>query len=373
LQSSIGVETYKKAPKLFMNRALHNFYAGPGKLPGSVLDRIRDELTDYRGTGLSVLEISHRAPPVLEMLERTQEKLRKLMGLASDDAVLFLQGGGSLQFLMIPMNLSSAMDAVDYVDTGYWASKAIDAARSLGRDVHVAAKDHSAIPSALDIRSDARYLHICTNNTVVGTQWRDMPASPVPLVADLSSDILSRTIDASRFALIYAHAQKTIGAAGVTVLIVPSKTQEMIRPDLPPFFDYRTHIEAKSNYHTPPVFAIYVVECMMDWLEEEVGGLKAMEALNKRKAALLYETLDASALFHCPVPLGSRSMMNVVFDAVDQKAMPIFCQEALKAGLLGLEGHRSRGGFRASLYNAVTLEDVVTLTGFMADFERRYG
>ncbi len=356
-----------------MMQSLHNFYAGPGKLPGSVMERIRNELTDYRGTGISVMEISHRAPQVLELLERTQEKIRRLMGLAGDDTVLFLQGGGSLQFCMVPMNLSMAGDAVDYIDTGYWTAKAIDAARQLGRDVHVAAKDHSAIPPALDVRPDARYLHICTNNTVMGTQWQDIPASPVPLVADMSSDILSRNIDAGRFALIYAHAQKTIGTAGVTVVIVPRKTQEMIQPDLPPFFDYRTHAAAASNYHTPPVFAIYVVECMLDWLEQEVGGLKTMETLNKRKAALLYETLDASTLFRCAVPLGSRSMMNVVFDAVHQKTVPIYCRQAREAGLLGLEGHRTRGGFRASLYNAVTLEDVVALTGFINDFESRYG
>ncbi|MBM3163357.1 MAG: 3-phosphoserine/phosphohydroxythreonine transaminase [Chlorobi bacterium] len=356
-----------------MTRYVHNFYAGPGKLPGSVLERIRDELTDYRGTGLSVLEISHRASPVLELLERTEEKLRRLMGLAGDDAVLFLQGGGSLQFVMIPMNLSAPADAVDYADTGYWAAKALDAARSLGRDVHVAGRDHGAIPSALDIRSDTRYLHICTNNTVVGTQWQVMPESPVPLVADMSSDILSRNVDTGRFALMYAHAQKTIGTAGVTVVVVPRKTQEMIQSNLPPFFDYRTHAAAGSNYHTPPVFAVYVVECMLDWLEQEVGGLQVMEALNRKKAALLYETLDASALFHCPVPSDSRSMMNVVFDAVDPERVPVFCQEAREAGLLGLEGHRSRGGFRASLYNAVGLEDVEVLSGFIADFDRRYG
>lgn len=350
-----------------------NFYAGPGKLPDSVLNRIRDELADYRGTGLSVMEISHRAQPVIDLIERTGEKLRSLMGLAGDDAVLFLQGGGSLQFLMVPMNLSAPAGRVDYVDTGYWATKAIDAARSLGRDVHVAARDHGAIPGELDIRPDARYLHLCTNNTVAGTQWRQIPSSPVPLVADMSSDILSRSIDHSRFGLIYAHAQKTIGVAGVTVVILPRTTLETMQQELPPFFDYRTHAEAASNYHTPPVFAIYVVECMLDWIEEEVGGLPALEMQNNRKAAMLYETLDASQLFRCPVPSGSRSRMNAVFEAVDQTVEPFFCREAETACLLGLEGHRSRGGFRASIYNAVTLEDVERLCGFIADFERRHG
>ena len=336
------------------------------------MERIRNELTDYRETGMSVMEISHRAQPILELLERTQEKIRRLMGLAVDDTILFLQGGGSLQFSMVPMNLSVAGDAVDYTDTGYWAAKAIDAARQLGRDVHVAAKDHRAIPLALDVRADARYLHICTNNTVMGTQWQNIPTSPVPLVADMSSDILSRNIDAGRFTLMYAHAQKTIGVAGVTLVILPRKTQEMIQPGLPAFFDYRTHAAAASNYHTPPVFAIYVVECMLDWIEKEVGGLKAMETLNNRKATLFHETLDASTLFYCPVPSDSRSMMNVVFDAVDQ-TVPIFSKLARDAGLVGLEGHRTRGGFRASLYNAVTVEDVMALTGFITEFECRYG
>lgn len=351
----------------------YNFYAGPCKLPESVIERIRNEFTDYRGSGMSVMEISHRAQPVLDLLERTQEKIRRLMGLAVDDDVLLLQGGGTLQFSMIPMNLSAAEDPVDYIDSGYWAAKAIEAARQLERDVHVAGKAHDTIPTALDIRADARYLHVCTNNTVMGTQWQDIPESPVPLVADMSSDILSRNIDTGRFALIYAHAQKTIGAAGVTVVIVPRKTQEMIQPGLPSFFDYRTHIDAGSNHHTPPVFAIYVVECMLDWLEKEIGGLDTMETLNRQKAGLLYKTLDASTLFHCPVPSKSRSMMNVVFDTVNPKIVPIFNQKAEEAGLLGLQGHRSRGGFRASLYNAVTPEEVETLAGFITDFEHCYG
>ena len=351
----------------------HNFYAGPTKLPVSVIERMHNELSDYRGTGMSVMEISHRAPQVLELLERTQDKIRRLMGLDDDDAVLFLQGGGSLQFCMVPMNLSAAGDPVDYIDTGYWAAKAIDAAHQLDRDVHVVAKNHKAIPFALDVRADTRYLHMCTNNTVMGTQWQCIPESPVPLIADMSSDILSRNIDTGRFALIYAHAQKTIGVAGVTVVIVPRRTQQMIQPGLPSFFDYRTHAAANSNHHTPPVFAIYVVECMLDWLEQEIGGLNAMEALNKRKAALLYEALDSSPLFLCLVPPESRSMMNVVFDAANPKIVSTFCQEAQNAGLLGLQGHRSRGGFRASLYNAATLEDVETLAGFITDFESRYG
>ncbi len=350
-----------------------NFYAGPGKLPKKVLERIQNELLDYQGTGMSVMEISHRAPQIIELIERTQFKLRKLMGLDPEDDILFLQGGGSLQFLMVPMNLSHLGDPVDYVDTGYWTSKAIDAARSLGRDVHICAQDYEQIPELLDIRDHARYLHICTNNTVMGTQWQQIPDSPIPLVADMSSDILSRKMGIDQFDLIYAHAQKTIGSAGVTIVIIPRKTQNLMLEGLTPFFDYRAHIAAKSNYHTPPVFAIYIVECMLDWLKDEIGGLENMEIINHRKARLLYETLDKSQIFRCAIPAKSRSMMNVVFSALDKNIENAFSQACHEQRILGIDGHRSKGGFRASLYNAVTLEEVTTLSNFMIDFERQYG
>ncbi|OOY98749.1 phosphoserine transaminase [Solemya velum gill symbiont] len=355
------------------NSEIHNFYAGPGKLPLSVLERIENELYDYRNTGMSIMEISHRAPPVVELLERTKEKIRRLMGLADTDAVLFLQGGGSMQFHMVPMNLSEEGDAVDYVDTGYWTTKAINAAQAMGRDVGIVARDHGAIPSDFDTRPDSKYLHICSNNTVVGTQWHDFPEVDAPLVADMSSDILSRRIDSSQFGLIYAHAQKTIGAAGVTVVIVPQATLERIPDGLPPFFDYRAHNAASSNYHTPPVFAIYVVECMLDWIEKEMGGMVALEERNKRKAELLYSCLDHSGLFNCDVEPDSRSLMNVVFDLADQALSESFSREAREAGLIGLDGHRSRGGFRASIYNAVEPDDVKSLAEFIAEFERRRG
>lgn len=341
-------------------------------MPTSVLARIRAEMYDYKGSGMSVMEISHRATPIVELIEQVENKIRQLLNLPTSSAVLLLQGGGSLQFCMAPMNLSSPGDAVDYVDTDYWTAKAIDAARSLGRDVHIAATNYNGIPSHLSIREHAKYLHICTNNTVMGTQWHALPSVDVQLVADMSSDFLSRQQDLSQCSLVYAHAQKTLGTSGVTVVIVSEQALANIPSGLPSFFDYRTHAKAKSNYHTPPVFAIYVMDCMLDWLEQEIGGLDSMAEINRQKAALLYDLLDNSRLFQSKVEKGSRSEMNVVFDIDDAQLALRFSETARQNQLIGLDGHRSRGGFRASLYNAVSVNDVEALVGFMKEFERRH-
>ncbi len=318
------------------------------------------------------MEISHRAGPILGLIERTQNKFKKLLELDDEDQVLFLQGGGTLQFSMIPMNLSSEGDKVDYVDTGYWSQKAIDAAKDLDRDVGIAGTSYTGIPKNLNIRTDAKYLHLCSNNTVMGTQWFDFPKTDIPIVADMSSDLLSRTISAKDFGLIYAHAQKTIGAAGVTVVIIPKKTVDILQPVNIKFLDYKTHIQAQSNYHTPPVFSIYVVECMLDWLQEEIGGVKNMEKLNQKKSAMLYSFLDQSSLFDCPVDMQDRSMMNVVFDLKDEALYDTLNNKAFEKGIIGIQGHRSKGGFRASLYNAVTIEDVQALVDFLSDFEKSH-
>lgn len=356
-----------------MSVAPHNFYAGPGKLPASVLERIRDELGDYRDSGLSVMEISHRAREIVELIDGVERKLRALLEVPDSSAVVLLQGGGSLQFCMVPMNLSQPGERIEFVDTGYWSDKAIAACRSLGREATVIARDHRAIPHVPDTGADARYVHICTNNTVEGTQWQRLPEVSAPIVADMSSDLLSRHFDHARMGLIYAHAQKTLGIAGVTIVVVAQEALDRIPPDLPAFFDYRTHAGAKSNHHTPPVFAIYVLDCMLDWLEHDIGGLQPMQTLNETKAGALYATIDASELFECPVPAASRSRMNIVFDLREAALARRFSHEARCAGLIGLDGHRSRGGFRASLYNAVTLHDVEALSGFLRDFERRHG
>lgn len=325
---------------------------------------------DYSGTGLSVMEWSHRSAPIVELLERVHAKLRRLLKLPDDSDVVLLQGGGSLQFHMVPMNLSQPGDPVDYIDTGYWTRKAIESCRSMGRDVYVVAQDHRAIPRDIQVRPEARYLHICSNNTVVGTQWSSPPVVDVPLVADMSSDILSGPQDINAYDLVYAHAQKTIGTAGVTIAVFNERIRRSIVNGVPPFFDYRVHAAAHSNFHTPPVFSIYVVDCMLDWLEKEVGGLQRMGEINHRKAALLYSALDQSSLYVAPVQKGSRSLMNVVFDLADAALSARFSEAAKARGFLGLDGHRSRGGFRASLYNAVTVEDVQALVAFMREFEK---
>ena len=347
-----------------MGKTIRNFYAGPGKLPESVLERIKKEMTNFDNTGMSVLEISHRAQPILDLLERTKKKFKKMLNLDEEDEVLFLQGGGTLQFSMVPFNLSRTR-LLDYVDTGYWAKKAIDTANELDCNVHIAGESHSSIPKKLNIRDNADYLHICSNNTVVGTQWFEFPKTHVPIVADMSSDLLSRKINVKDFALIYAHAQKTLGAAGVTVVIIPEKTVKKLGKTNLSFLNYKTHIEHKSNYHTPPVFAIYTMDLMLDWLQDEIGGLDEMERINKTKSDMLYEFLDNSKLFICPVNKEDRSMMNVVFTIENEELYIKILKEAEENNIFGIKGHRSLGGFRVSLYNAVTIEDVKYLIKFL--------
>lgn len=339
-------------------------------MPVSVLERIRRELMDYEGSGLSVMEWSHRSPQIVDLLARVQAKLRRLLNLPASSDVLLLQGGGTLQFHMVPMNLSSPHDPVDYIDTGYWTRKAIDACRAMTRDVCIVAEDQMAIPRDLKVRSQSKYLHICTNNTVEGTQWMSPPSVDIPLVADMSSDILSGPQDINGYDLVYAHAQKTIGTAGVTIVVFNERIRDSIVTDVPPFFDYRVHAAAGSNFHTPPVFSIHVVDCMLDWLETEIGGVERMGEINRRKAEILYDLIDASTLFVSPVARDSRSLMNVVFDIQDADLSKRFSDAAKEQGFLGLDGHRSRGGFRASLYNAVTADDVMCLAEFMRAFEK---
>lgn len=317
------------------------------------------------------MEINHRAKPILDLINRTQNKLRELLGLNDDYEVLLLQGGGTLQFSMIPLNFSLQGDKVDYIDTGYWAKKAIDTAKELKRDVHIAGSSTVFIPKELSIREDAKYLHLCSNNTVMGTQFFTFPKTKIPLVADMSSDILSRKIDIKQFGLIYAHAQKTIGSAGVTVVIMPKNIVDTLKPVVPTFLEYKTHIQALSNYHTPPVFAIYVVECMLDWLQNEIGGVENMEKINQQKAQKLYDFLDNSSLFECDVSKEDRSMMNVVFDIKDKTLYEQLLTQSEEYGIMGIKGHRSKGGLRASLYNAVTLEDVEKLIDFLTIFENK--
>ncbi len=362
-------------------RRVFNFNAGPGALPLPVLERIREELLDWRGSGMSVMEMSHRSPEFESIIAAAEQKLRSLLGISDDYAVIFLQGGGSMQFTMAPMNLCLPGKPVDVLHTGMWTAKAIgELKKGVLHNIAASmeAEKFTRLPRKGEIKfsADASYVHICTNNTIEGTQWSAPPETGgVPLVADMSSDIASRTIDVNKYGVIFAGAQKNLGPSGVTVVILRKELAERADKNLPTVLQYRTHIREKSLYHTPPTFAVYVVGLVLEWIES-AGGVAAIEKSNDAKAKLLYDTLEASSdFYHCPVENGSRSKMNVVFRVAggDESIEKQFAAEAAAAGLAGTPGHRSVGGLRVSLYNAVTLEAVEALTSFMREFHRTRG
>jgi phosphoserine aminotransferase len=362
------------------DRDVLNFYAGPTALPAPVVERMREDILDFHGTRMGVMEISHRAPEIEGLIADTAARARSLLGLSADFEVLFLQGGGSLQFAMIPMNFSAPGDQVDYVDTGYWARKSIAEPRRAGRDVAIAASSadraYRYVPPVESVaaRPGARYLHLVTNNTVEGTQFRALPRAGVPVIADMSSDLMTDVFDPSACDMAYAHAQKNIGIAGVTLVIVRKSLLAGITAgphELPAVLDYRTHAAHGSNYHTPPTFSLYVTWLMLGWIEEKFGGLAALGAVNRRKAATLYDFLDASPFYRPLAERGSRSVTNVTFTLPSQGLHRRFLEAADKAGFAGLAGHRSLGGCRASLFNGVTQEAVGKLVDFMDDFARR--
>jgi phosphoserine aminotransferase len=362
-------------------KRLHNFNAGPGALPLPVLERIREELLDWRGSGMSVMEMSHRSPEFESINAAAEAGLRKHLAIPDDYAVLFLQGGGSMQFTMVPMNLCLPGKPVDLIHTGAWTAKALGELKK-GILHHLAASTEGEkfvrLPHQDEIKfsPDASYVHMCTNNTIEGTQWTELPqTASVPLVADMSSDIASRTMDVKKFGLIFAGAQKNLGPSGVTVVIVRKDLAERADKNLPTLLQYRTHIKEKSLYHTPPTFAVYIVGLVMEWIDAE-GGISAIEKRNNTKAKLLYDALEASKGFYrCPVEASSRSKMNVVFRVAggDESVEKQFAVEAAEAGLVGTPGHRSVGGMRVSLYNAVTLDAVGALTSFLREFQRTRG
>jgi phosphoserine aminotransferase len=362
------------------DRGVLNFYAGPTALPAPVIARMRDDLLDFHGTRLGVMEISHRAPEIEGLIADTTARVRRLLGLSAEFEVLLLPGGGSLQCGMIPMNFSRPGDRVDYVDTGYWARQAIAEPERIGRDVAVVASSadrgyHYVPPvSALHARPGARYLHLVTSNTVEGTQFATLPRAGVPLIADMSSDLMTDVFDPAPCDLAYAHAQKNFGIAGVTLVIVRKSLLDSIAAEpqaLPAILDYRTHAERGSNYHTPPTFAIYVTWLMLGWIEEEFGGLAGLGAVNRRKAATLYEFLDQTPFYRGLAERDSRSVTSVTFALPSARAQERFLEEADKAGFVGLAGHRGTGGCRASLFNGVTQAMIDRLTDFMHDFEQR--
>ena len=346
-------------------------------MPLSVLEKVQDELLDYRGTGMSVMEMSHRSPEFEEINMRAEAVLRRLLAIPEEYAVIFLQGGGSMQFTMVPMNFYLPGKPVDVLHTGMWTAKAITELKK-GTPYRIAASSESdrfnRIPSVDEIQLDsgASYVYICSNNTIEGTQWKVMPnTGKVPLVADMSSDILSKPIDIERCGAIFAGAQKNLGQSGVTVVVVRRDLAERADPKLPSLLQYRTEIKEHSLFHTPATFAVYILGLVLEWIEAE-GGTAAFEIRNEAKAKLLYEALDSSGLYQCPVEKNSRSKMNVVFRLAggDENLENRFLGAAAAEGIVGIVGHRSVGGMRVSLYNAVTLEAVETLVAFMREFER---
>jgi phosphoserine aminotransferase len=359
---------------------VHNFNAGPAALPLAALERAQREMLDFEGTGMSIIEHSHRGKAYERVHEEAISLMRELLGISSDYDVLFLQGGASHQFAMVPMNFLGAGRRGDYVITGGWSEKAYEEAQRIG-EVRTAAttvqdKRFTRIPSQeeLQVASDAAYVHITTNNTLFGTQWHYVPETgSVPLFADMSSDFLWRPIDVNRFAFIYAGAQKNIGPSGVTVVVARKDLVASGRKDIPKIFQYRTFAENNSLYNTPPTFAIYLVRNVLAVTKEQ-GGLAEIERKNRQKAGLLYDTLDAlSDFYRAPVARDSRSFMNVVFRLPSEDLEKKFVAEAAKQGMVGLAGHRITGGIRVSLYNAIELASVECLVTFMKDFASRAG
>jgi len=356
---------------------IFNFSAGPSVLPVPVLERVREEIVSLRGVGMSVLEISHRSRHFDSILEHAVTGLRDLLGLSDSYRILLLQGGASLQFSMVPMNLLGPGQTADYVDTGSWSKKAIAEARKVG-NVQVAAttkeSGYRRIPrnEELNPTPGAAYTHITSNNTIEGTEWHRTPETGSPLVVDASSDILSRPWDYSKFSLIYAGAQKNLGPSGVTMVAISEDLVAGRNGGLPAMLDYRVHADGDSRYNTPNTFGVYVLGLTLDWIRDE-GGLTAIGERNRRKAEKLSAELDRTGFWNPVAETESRSLMNVTFTLADESLETRFVEEATEAGLDGLQGHRSVGGMRASIYNAFPETGVDALVAFMQEFERRNG
>lgn len=359
---------------------VHNFNAGPAGLPLAALERAQRELIDFEGTGMSIMEHSHRGKAYEAVHQEAIRLVRELCGVSDDYHVLLLQGGASQQFATVPMNFLPAGKSADYVLTGGWSEKAYQEAGRVGTARLAGStavdKKYTRIPrqEELSLDANAAYVHITSNNTLFGTQWHWWPeVGSVPLVADMSSDIMWKKVDISKFALIYAGAQKNIGPSGVVLVIARKDFVEAGRKDIPTIFRYATHASNDSLYNTPPTFGIYLMRNVLAYTKE-IGGLEAMEAHNRKKAAIIYDTMDGDAdFFRAPVEKESRSLMNIVFRLPSEELEKKFVAEAAKAGMVGLAGHRSTGGIRASTYNAVSIASAEALSQFMKEFKRVNG
>jgi len=359
-----------------MSRVI-NFSAGPAVLPLEVLEQAKSELLDFRSSGMSVMEMSHRSALFLEVLKEAESNLRLLLGISDNYHVLFLQGGATAQFSALPMNLASAIPRAEYVDTGSWSSKAIKEASKFC-DVNVVASGeedgYKQIPDIADwhIREETAFLHICSNETIGGVQFKTFPSLGIPLVADMSSDILSRTIEVNEFGAIYAGAQKNIGPAGLAIVIVRKDLCGEARKETPSFLNYSVQAESDSMLNTPPTYTIYLAGLVFSWLLEK-GGISVLEKENELKANTLYRAIDDGDFYSCPVDPEFRSNMNVPFRLNTEELEKLFLERAEENGMFNLKGHRSVGGMRASIYNAVPVSWVEELVSLMNDFENEYG
>ncbi len=353
----------------------HNFSAGPSILPQPVFKEAAEAVLDFNHSGLSILEISHRSPGFMAVMDETKALVKELLGIGDGWQVLFLTGGASSQFFMTVMNLLGEDATAHYIDTGTWSKKAVKEAKRLG-NINVVASSadqgYMSIPKNFNLPEGGRYLHLTSNNTIFGTQFHEWPEADCPIVADMSSDIFSRPLDMSRFGLIYCGAQKNLGPAGMTLVIIRDEFLSGFEPDIPTMLDYRTHISKDSMFNTPPVFPIYVAMLTLRWLKSN-GGLSAMAARNDAKAKLLYDAIDANPNFKGVVEEEDRSHMNVTFVLTHSDLEPKFLEMCDAAGIVGIKGHRSVGGFRASMYNALPLESVQALIDVMDQFSAKYG
>ncbi len=348
----------------------HNFSAGPAILPDTVIKEAAEAARDFNGTGLSILEISHRSAEFVAVMEEAFSLVRELLNLDDNYEVMFLTGGASSQFFMSAMNLLPEAGKAGYINTGAWSSKAIKEAQSFGDISELASskdKNFSYIPKDYSIDKDLTYLHLTSNNTIAGTQFQDWPETEVPFICDMSSDIFSRPIDVNKFGMIYAGAQKNLGPAGTTLVIIRKDMLGKVQRSIPTMLDYNTHISKGSSFNTPPVFPIYVCMLTLRWLKEN-GGLTAIEKRNKEKAAILYKEIDENPLFRGPANLADRSLMNVTFVLNNPDLDSAFMEACTKEGCIGIKGHRSVGGFRASIYNAMPMESIQVLVNVMKKF-----
>ena len=355
---------------------IHNFNAGPSILPKEVFEEASKSILNFNNTGLSILEIGHRTPLFEPVMQEARSLVKELMSLDDEHEVLFLHGGATTQFMQVPMNLLNENEAAAYTDTGAWAGKAIKEAKLFGHvEVIGSSKEdkYTTIPKNINVPPTAAYLHITTNETIAGTQWHNLPYDcGVPLVADMSSDILSRQLDFNKFDLIYAGAQKNMGAAGVNLVVVNKNILGKVNRSIPTILDYRNHIKEGSMLNPPPVFAIYVVMLTLRWLKNK-GGVVAIEKENDAKAKLFYETLDALPVFKTPVAVEDRSKMNAVFIIDNPELEKKFLEICKANGMVGIKGHRSVGGFRVSMYNALPIDSVIALTDLMKHFAQQHG